>query len=52
MSGSQAWDLGEDFLKMKWIEENGLREQPVNAKEMKSYILEQCILLVVIEKYM
>lgn len=35
MRGSQIWDLGEDFLKMSWIEENVLRQQSVNNKEMK-----------------
>lgn len=35
MRGSQTLGLG-DFLKMNWIEENGLRKQLVNGKEMKN----------------
>lgn len=35
MRGRQAQGLGEDFRQMICIEENGLRKQPVNGKEMK-----------------
>lgn len=34
MRDRQSWDLGEDFLKVTWIEENGVRQQIVNGKEM------------------
>lgn len=31
MRAVKIWDLG-DFLKVNWIKENGLKEQPVNEK--------------------